>query len=278
MLAPDRLKRIPRRLAVTLYRRPFLRRVARPLSHFSEQDRWVFVIGCYNSGTTLLRDLIARSKHCSGLPGEGVFLTSELVAPDELGWTRLWWKVENQIGELESSVNTDIVKKDWGIGFNRKSSVLVEKSVSNALRIRWLNTEFNHPKFVYIIRNGYAVSEGIRRRAGKGRFKLPGGLPEYPIEWCIRQWVRSSQVIEEQLFDIPPEQVLRLTYEELCEDPNGMMRLLGNALLLEDLEYQDLAYIEDMNLRSIERLSPMDIRVINDVAADTLRAHGYPIL
>lgn len=34
-------------------------------------DKWLFVVGCYNSGTTLLAEMLSRHPNISGLPTEG---------------------------------------------------------------------------------------------------------------------------------------------------------------------------------------------------------------
>jgi hypothetical protein len=275
-----RLRRASRGAARRLGRRAWFRRAVRPLVRVPRDRRWVFVLGCYDGGTTLLHDLIARSADCARLPGEGVFLTSELVAPEALGWTRMWWNVRDQVVAREAAghPDPDVVRKDWCFWYDTSRPVFLEKSCSDALRIPWLDRSFPGARFVALTRNGYAVAEGIRRRAGKGPHKLPHGMASYPIEWCARQWVATCEAVDEGLAAVDPGRVLRLGYEELCADPRGGSERLGAFLELPDLAEQPFDHVRDMNDGAIARLSPADVAAVNAVAAGELAARGYEVL
>ena len=69
---------------------------SRRLTKVVEPEKWVFVVGCYDSGTTLLARLLATHSQISRFD-EGVFKTSQLVTPEELGWPRLWCQVVDQV-------------------------------------------------------------------------------------------------------------------------------------------------------------------------------------
>src|SRR5688572_26729280 len=43
-------------------------------------EKWVFVVGCYNSGTELLTELLGSQKAIAALPHEGQFLTDQFMA------------------------------------------------------------------------------------------------------------------------------------------------------------------------------------------------------
>lgn len=280
-LSRDTAHKIKRRSLGPLYRRGWTRSVlCRLVSVAPEQRQWVFILGCYDSGTTLLWNLVTASRRCASLPIEGVFATSQLVSPDELGWTRMWWKVENEIHHAERDSSAELLKRDWSVGLNqsRRRPVFVEKSPSHALRIRWIDDNFNGPHFLYMVRNGYAVAEGIRRRAGKGRYPLPPGVDEYPIEWCARQWTRSSEVIEAALKDVEPGRVMFLKYENLCEEPLSVLEKAGRFLSLPDLKDQAASAIRNRNASSIRRLSDDDILRINAEAGAVLERYGYEVL
>ena len=60
-------------------------------------DRWVFIIGCYNSGTTLLKDLLAEHPHIGVLAGEGVKFSDALPRPEDFGWQRMWCQCIEQM-------------------------------------------------------------------------------------------------------------------------------------------------------------------------------------
>jgi sulfotransferase family protein len=253
--------------------------MARHLSRVPQDRTWVFILGCYDSGTTLLHDLVARSRDCARLPGEGVFLTSELVAPEDLGWTRLWWKVLDEMRDLERGrADAALVKKDWCFWYRARRPVFIEKSVSNAIRVPWIDRNFKGARFIYLVRNGYAVAEGIRRRAGQGPYPLPAGMGRYPIEWCARQWVASARIIEEHLQELDQGRVLSLTYEGLCANPSTWIARIGEFVGLGDLAAVDAGHVRDMNRESIAALAQDDLERINEVAAQELVGHGYELL
>ena len=176
---------------------------------------FIFIVGCYNSGTTLLNYLLSQHFEISGLHTEGIQLTDQLVGPEAFGWNRMWCMCRDklEISKLNKRPDAEIVKRDWGLWFDRKKDFWLEKSVINSLNIDWFEENFNHPYFIYIVRNGYAVSEGIRRRTqavGKHPPNYPSG---YPIEMCARQWVVSNQVIQEKLSSV--QHSIEITYEDL---------------------------------------------------------------
>src|SRR5690242_5444088 len=59
--------------------------------------KWVFILGCYNSGTTLLDQILSGHPQFSGLNEEGVMLTDQLPRPEDFQWRRMWWKCEDKM-------------------------------------------------------------------------------------------------------------------------------------------------------------------------------------
>lgn len=273
---------IKQRIKTRLFRQEWVRQMLRPFVRLPAERQWVFIIGCYNSGTTMLHDMIANHKQCASLPAEGVALTSHLIRPEELGWTRLWWKVYDQMqaftDESSSERLAEQVKKDWAIIYDTRQPVFLEKSVSNVVRIPWLAKHFPNALFISIVRNGYAVAEGIQRKSKKSGLPLPNGLTIYPIAWCAQQWLTSNQLAEVELGKLPQERVLQLTYEQFCDKPADWLEKTGQFIGLDDVAAQPTEHIRNMNASSINRLSVSDKKEINQVAAEMLRHYGYPIL
>ena len=164
-----------------------------------KNKKWIFIVGCYNSGTTLLDQILASHPEISGLPDEGVVLTDQLVTPEDFNWRRMWWKCKKEMKNSEIDVKKDAakVKKHWSHFYDFKKSYFVEKSISNSLRIPFFNKHFKPAYFIHIVRNGYAVAEGIKRKAEVMDGNPLYGNESYPIEMCAEQWVQSLQIIEE---------------------------------------------------------------------------------
>ena len=241
---------------------------------------WVFVVGCYNSGTTLLSDLLGRHPKISVLPQEGQFLTDEFKSDYEFGLPRMWTMREDQFRITEADRGPDPLrlKKEWGMRLDLSRPVLLEKSPPNAARTRWLQKHFENAHFVAIVRNGYAVAEGIHR---KGQ---PQHRHGWPIEACARQWVRSNEMLLE---DAPfLRHLMWVRYEDLTERPSEELARIIQFLKLDpgELAYdpgEQLSVHErneplgNLNEQSIARLSSADIATITSVAENMLAHFDY---
>ena len=251
-----------------------------------EPRRWIFVIGCYNSGTTLLSRMLARHPEIAALPAEGVRLTDGLPRPEEFGWNRMWCRCLGRVrlaGDPGGPQRAQRIKRHWSLLYPRSAVNLLEKSVANTARIPFLQQFFQPAFFVYIIRNGYAVAEGIRRKAVPGRWGNPDYPERYPIELCAEQWRASDDLVEADRAH--SERFLRISYEELTAAPEDAAGKVTDFLGLEPLPEGVLrsrwrihgveAGIRNMNRDSMSRLSADDIAAIDRVAGAALERNGY---
>src|SRR5688572_7009374 len=238
------------------------------LLNFTGKDltpaKWIFVIGCYNSGTTLLDQILAQHRQVSGLNDEGVMLTNKLPRPEDFGWRRMWVECENEMGISgdKSRISAEI-KRHWSHFYDEKKVVLLEKSISNTPRAVFFNDYFKPAYFIHIVRNGYAVAEGIRRKARV----MPGNpfsqAGMYPVELCAEQWVRSLQVVDEQKGRL--EHFLEISYEQLTASPDQTIQSVCDFLGISPFEtslsetsfkvHQNNDLIRNMNESSLKRLS-----------------------
>lgn len=250
-------------------------------------DRWIFVVGCYNSGTTILSRVLGEHPRIGTLPDEGTFYTDVLPAPEDFGWTRMWARCKDDVRlEPDDLSKRDIrrIKRQWSIWYPKDAPNLLEKSVANATRMQFLQAHFAPAYFIELVRNGYAVAEGIQRRANLDRWPNPEYEERYPIGLCARQWAACCRTIEQSRPNI--DRFLRVRYEDFTEDTKGTLdqitRFLGispikSSVLQETWSFQEKNEpIKNMNSSSIERLSPRQIRKIEEVAGDVLRELNYP--
>jgi len=115
----------------------------------------VFIIGAARSGTKMLRAAIASSQ-------EFVFF------PYDINYI---WKYGNyHINHDEltpSNLNQDIIdyihKQFSKLAKNQKNKKILEKTVSNSLRIDFIKAVFPSCKLIHIIRDGRDVAESARR-------------------------------------------------------------------------------------------------------------------
>lgn len=246
-------------------------------------DKWVFIVGCYNSGTTLLSELMSRHPDISGIPTEGHFITDQFVKDFDIGLPRMWVDREDMFRLTETDEGPEVVrlKKEWGMRLDLSKKILLEKSPPNAARTRWFQKHFEHAHFIGLVRNGYAVSEGISRKGDPKHIK-----EGWPIERSARQWARSNEILQADAEHL--KHFTWVKYEDLAADPKTTLNRLSEFLGLPP--FPESAYsdsfkiherndsVKDLNQVSIDRLSPEQVRTVTEVAGDCLRYHGYEVL
>ncbi|MBA2883004.1 hypothetical protein HNR65_003361 [Desulfosalsimonas propionicica] len=259
------------------------REVKVALTPVPRPERWLFLVGCYNSGTTLLSKMLGRHPGISALPTEGHFITDQFVKDYEMGLPRMWTQREELFRLTEKNTGPDPVriKKEWGMRLDLSKPVLLEKSPSNSARVRWLNHHFRPACFIAIIRNGYAVAEGIRRKADPKHLR-----DGWPIEMAAYQWKRTYEVLESD--SVYLNRFLLIKYEDLVREPvNELNRITDFIGIKPFSKFNDLMNvsihernepIKDLNPYSISRLTPEDINAVNNVAKDTLLRYGYNVI
>ena len=246
-------------------------------------QKWLFLVGCYNSGTTLLSSLLACHPDISALPTEGHFITDQFPKDYDLGLPRMWSAREELFRLTEDDDGPDPVrvKKEWGMRLDLSKSVLLEKSPPNTIRTRWLNRHFSPAYFVAIVRNGYAVAEGISRKADPKHLR-----DGWPIEQCAYQWLRSIEVLEEDSSLL--QNFMWVKYEDLAHDPLRIINKIAAFVQLKSLDEFDVQKnyaiherkepIRNLNAESICRLTPDQINIINKVAGEKLVRYGYELI
>ena len=117
----------------------------------------IFLIGAARSGTKVLRDAIS---------------THPDIAKIEYDINFIWKRYNENINhdELdETNIKSKFIKFINGY-FTKKAKnkpYLIEKTVSNSLRIKFLLNTFPNAKFIILYRNGIDVVESVMRQWGK---------------------------------------------------------------------------------------------------------------
>lgn len=207
------------------------------INSFAQKKKWVFILGCNNSGTTLLHHLLSGHPDISIMPAEGHFLTSVLSVPMTLDVGRLWTeKLDHfRLTETNQRLNGAKLVHDWSNHVVKKNrSVILEKSPPDMVRSRWLQTIFQCSYFIGLTRNGYAVAEGVARRK---HVEMARGA---------RHWVKANRVMLEDAGYLRRFKLIK--YEDLVEDTR--------RVLLEILEFIGVEIKRyDFDLKANFRLS-----------------------
>ena len=273
----------------TLYRREQVRRLVRPLYSPRRPQQWLFVVGCYNSGTTLLQDLIAAHPDVRTLPWEGALITSVLPNPEEVGWTRMWTQCLDymQMPKHGSEPLVEQLLRDWAPWWGRDGTTFLEKSITNATRMKWLDDNLAPARFIGIVRNGYCVADGIRRKAFPRDDVAPelGGV--YPVRMTAAQWVAANEMVTDAANTV--EHYHQLHYEDLVRDPVSTLREIwdfaglsqpnmvsrGTSLVVNGTSF---SVSDSMNEKSIGGLSAEEIAQITPIIASLQTRFGYELI
>lgn len=240
-------------------------------------DKWVFIVGCYGSGTTLVNKMLATHPMVGSLPKEGQFLTDQLPMPRSFGLSRLWalrpelFYLDEHSPDCGRALK---IKRQWGTRFNDPTRpILTEKSVSNMARIRWLEKNFAPAQFIAIIRSPYAVAESIRRKKSNA------------LEDCARQWLKSNEIMLRDLEHVKSKYIMH--YENLTENPNeiwqevldfiGIDNPKGDILELKWQIHGNDSRITNMNARYVDSLSNQDLTIIEKHTEPLLSQFNYKI-
>lgn len=240
-----------------------------------QPSQWVFIVGCYNSGTTLLHQLLAAHPEVGSMPNEGQFYTDQLPRGAQYGLPRLWAMRPEIFRLTESStppVNVGKMLREWAWFYNHPARpVLVEKTILNAARTLWLQKVIPNARFIAIFRNGYAVAEGIHRKEG------------HPLQTAATQWGVSNRILMDDLAHIHHKHLLR--YEDLVADPVAELKKITDFLGLSPLSeavfksqfrvHKVESSITDMNKASLNRLTAAQKMEIEAEAGDMLKRLGY---
>jgi len=271
-----------------LIRRSLFQKIVGFLSKPKEPEKWVFILGCYNSGSTLLSQILGTHDSMSSLPIEGVFLTEQLPSPEDYGWPRMWIKCSDRVGlkdvsEKQLASKSHIIKKQWSVWFNSSKNIYVEKSIANAARVGFFNDQFKSAYFIHIVRNGYAVSKGIQKKANPGKWGNREYGDSYPLRLCAKQWAETDETIEK----VKPhlDNYLQISYEDLSDNSldtlNKVSKFLGTSPFdksVLDVEWDFgsvTSKLKNMNFQVLEKISDAEKQEIQKEAGDILKKYGY---
>ena len=244
----------------------------------------LFVICPNNSGSTFLRNALATSRRTWNLPKEGWLMFGHVVPrpindPRMAGSQRIWAARRRWAAVLKDPAEYDWprTRKAWyfqAYARDPAASVFVEKTSQHLLLVDALARHFRNARFLFMVRNPYAVCEGICRvlrshlRAGK-YVALEGERLETVaarhVATCLEQQRRNVET--------HGDHGIFFRYETMCAEPERVahdIRLLVPEL--DDLNlrrrvamrrYNEM--LTDMNARQIARLTPGQIAAINRV-------------
>lgn len=251
-------------------------------------EKWLFLVGCFNSGTTLLQKILASHPDISGLPREGVRFTDVLSNLEENGHHMIWDEAfQDHINPAMSDTEAlQKIKKDWGLFWQSGSNVFLDKSVANTARISWLNRAFPNAYFIGIHRNGCCVTEGLRRRAMPPQwYQKREGSHQYSYKTIANQWVLANELMLSSFENMPNSLIVR--FEDLVANPLQVTRSCvefmqldtqvvsqsGNTLCMSGKAFE----IHNPNPASLERIGQTGRLESKPIIENMMQRLGYEI-
>ena len=245
----------------------------------------LFVICPNHSGSTFLQEALATSRRTWNLQNEGRD-TLGFVGPSPENDNRLTGS--NKIyfaNKARLDILADPAAYDWprnraawyfqAYARDPQATVFVEKTAGFLPVVGGLVRHFHNAKFLFMVRNPYAVCEGICRQ-----LRSLGRSPTFPrpalegerLETMAARHVATCLELQAHNVETYGDRGVFFTYEALCAEPERVAHAIRLVVPeLDDLNlrrrlpvkgrYDEM--LTDMNARQIARLDAGQIAAIN---------------
>lgn len=242
----------------------------------------IFITGCTNSGTGFLRFLISKHPEVSTLMEEGQHYCQSL--PHDHKFKHVKNRLFSLYPEIYRWSKKDVkkrnghqIKKDFYKHWDLSKKYLVEKSGHHMIRLGFTQAIFKPCKFIGIVRNGFVVCEGLKRKK------------KHDIRLCAKHWNRANKIMMEESKDVD---FLMVYYEDLVNDTQNTMDNIFEFIGVEGIKidrnwtiprsnmfglrkYFTLADSPDFNNLSLENLTKKEKEIIEEEAGEMLFMLGY---
>lgn len=248
---------------------------------FDRVETNLFLLIPNNSGSTFLAKAIAACRQVASLPREGQYVPGfQGPTPIQQGVGAVWTEKEVLFTD-EANYDWRGTRKIWAFHARGRegepSRLFVEKSPPNVLRAAMLERHFPRSRFLLMVRNPYAMAEGVMRQN-------PAAGPAVAARHVLRclHW----QAINHKRWPSAP----LLSYESLCADPEAAAARLRDWLpALADLDLSRPVAVKrryhesarDMNDEQIDRLDTATLAELNRVfrtGEDLLAQFNYRLM
>ena len=242
-----------------------------------------------NSGSTFLMQALATCRQTLNLPLEGQFAFG-FIGPNTYDHGRLLWSHRPWRDRLADPAAYDWPRNRTAWYFQAfardpHAGVFFTKAPPFLLHVGALRRHFRNAKFLFMVRNPYAVCAGIwRYRTGQ---PIPPGKDYFE---AAAEHVVNCLAFQRDNLETHGSRGVFFTYEAMCDEPERVERQIRSLVPeLDDLKLKQRLAVKglydemltNMNARQIARLTPEQIATVNRVfrrRRDVLRSFGYEVL
>ncbi|WP_202078590.1 sulfotransferase family protein [Caldalkalibacillus salinus] len=273
----------------------------------SKLNRPVFIIGTPRSGTTLLFDILSKSKELWSLYDESPYW-NVYAGPEFRGWESMLLKEEDATEEVSKQIKEAFTKhlENHEARYVCRSKMrMVEKTPDNCFRIDFIHALFPDAYFIYLKRDGrntissmieawrhyqkypVPVSVNIDLQNGSKTQKwwgsLPPGWKDYAqakvVNVCLFQWRQGNLKAMQSLNKIPSSQVIEVTYEALTTDGE---RVINDICQKIDISFskslrQEVASIYPVQQDKWKQFNRELILSVHEDIKQVMRKMGYTV-
>lgn len=223
--------------------------------------KYVFILCPPYSGSTLLWKLLSTSSNVSALPHEGQKLPETKEIMRDAPWNpdkKIPWKT---------------IKEIWESYWDKEKIIHLEKSPPNIIRAKDLQEFFSPTFFIAMIRNPYALCEGLYRRSNATMIE------------AANAWVTYAQYQKANIEQL--NNLIFFKYEDLTEKTPEVKAQISKFLPeLIDIDTNRAFHVHSIdgltsntimnfNDKKIAQLSPNDINTINAVLNNYCPLMGF---
>lgn len=253
----------------------------------------IFIVAAPRSGSTLLFETLAVSRHLCTIGGEGHLLvesmpelqpgapgveSNRLVA--EHATTEVARRLREQVlAQLQDSAGRPVAA-DTPLRF-------LEKTPKNALRIPFFDHLFPNAQFIFLWRDPRENLGSIIDAWGSGRWKTYNGLDGFEGPWSLllppgwkslnrapveviaaAQWESTNRIVLDDLSALPATRWTSVQYSDLVNEPAPTIRRLCSFLGFEP---------DDALVQRVSRRLPVSRYTLAPPAPDKWRRHQVAI-
>ena len=250
----------------------------------------LFIICPNNSGSTFLNRALATCRATWNLRHEGQRALGFAGPRTRANGSMVWASEPRWLDRLADPGAFDwaVTRKAWyfqAFARDESASVFVTKAPSFLLHVGALARHFRNAKFLFMVRNPYAVGEGICRNL----CRHPLG-PERDLPAAAARHVVACFELQRRNLDVWGDRGVFFTYEAMCGEPQRVAEEIRAVVPeLDDLNlarrlavkgrYDEM--LTDMNARQLARLDTGRIAAFNRVfraRRDLLSSFGYGLM